>query len=100
MNKKIHNNLNIDNLMRTEMFNQFDEIQQKKIKIGLEKGLNVSVYAKSEFDWPQMEQIGLGLEDNLDVSIYANSKYNWKQMYYLKLIKNVKNDIKHKEIYN
>ena len=30
MNKKIHNNLNIDNLMRTEMFNQFDEIQQKK----------------------------------------------------------------------
>ena len=32
MNKKIHNNLNIDNLMRTEMFNQFDEIQQKKLK--------------------------------------------------------------------
>ena len=46
---KIYNNLNIDNLMRTEMFNQFDEIQQKKIKIGLEKGLNVSVYAKSTF---------------------------------------------------
>ena len=76
------------------------KFNKKKIKIGLEKGLNVSVYAKSEFDWPQMEQIGLGLEDNLDVSIYANSKYNWKQMYYLKLIKNVKNDIKHKEIYN
>ena len=29
---KIYNNLNIDNLMRTEMFNQFDEFQQKKLK--------------------------------------------------------------------
>ena len=29
---KIYNNLNIDNLMRTDWFNQFDELQQKKLK--------------------------------------------------------------------
>ena len=26
--EKIHNNLTIDNLMKTEWFNQFDELQQ------------------------------------------------------------------------
>ena len=30
MNKKIYNNLNIKNLIKTEWFNQFDEYQQKK----------------------------------------------------------------------
>ena len=54
---KIHNNLNIENLMKTEKFNQFNEFQQKKIKIGLEKGLNVSVYAKKEFDYRKMREI-------------------------------------------
>ena len=46
----MYNNLNIENLIKTEWFNQFDGYQQ--------------------------EQIMFGLEDNIDVSIYANSKFN------------------------
>ena len=47
MNKKIHNNLSIENLTKTEWFNQFNEEQKEQIKLGLEKNLDVSIYAKS-----------------------------------------------------
>ena len=77
---KIHNNLSIDNLIKTEMFNQFDKHQQRVLILGLEQNLDVSIYAKKEFEWEQMEEIREGLENNLDVSIYANSKIDWKQM--------------------
>ena len=50
MNKKIYNNLSIDNLTKTEWFNQFDEFQQKQIRTGLEDNLNVSIYANPEFN--------------------------------------------------
>ena len=36
---KIYNNLNIDNLMRTEWFNQFDSFQQEQITEGLKQRL-------------------------------------------------------------
>ena len=74
---KIYNNLNIDNLMRTEMFNQFDELQQKKIKIGLvlEDNLDVSIYVNSKYNWKQMYQIRCGLKANLDVSLYGLIKW-------------------------
>ena len=49
MNKKIYNNLSIDNLIKTEWFNQFDKKQKEEILIGLEKNLNVSIYAKPIF---------------------------------------------------
>ena len=38
---KIHNNLNIENLIKTEWFNQFDGNQKKEILKGLEDKLNV-----------------------------------------------------------
>ena len=60
---KIYNNLTIENLAKTDWFNQFDVFQQKEIIKGLEKGLNVSVYAKKELDCQQMAQIRYGLED-------------------------------------
>ena len=50
MNKKIYNNLNIENLIKIEWFNQFDEYQSSEILIGIDKGLDVSIYAKTEFD--------------------------------------------------
>ena len=59
---KIHNNLNADNLMKTEMFNQFNEQQQKVIILGLEQNLDVLIYAKNEFEWGQMEEIRKRLE--------------------------------------
>ena len=64
MNKKIYNNLTVENLTKTDWFNQFDKGQQEQIKLGLEKNLDVSIYAKSEFDNEQMKQIREGLEAN------------------------------------
>ena len=82
---KIYNNLNIDKLIKTEWFNQFNLYQQEEILEGLEKNLDVSFYAKKEFTCYKMEQIRLGLEEGFDVSIYANPKYTWKQMEEIRL---------------
>ena len=70
--KKIYNNLSIDNLIKTEWFNWFNEYEQREIIKGLEKNLDVSWYAKQEYSWTQMKQLRKGLEDNLDISWYAN----------------------------
>jgi len=35
--KKAHNNLNIENLIKTDYFNQFNKKQQEEIKIGFKK---------------------------------------------------------------
>ena len=78
--KKTHNNLNIENLIKTDWFNQFDKNQQEEIRLGLEANVDVSIYAKTEFDDWQMKQIRLGLEDNLDVSSYAKKEFDWDEM--------------------
>ena len=72
---KIYNNLNIENLTKTEWFNQFNKQQKDQILKGLEDNLDVSKYAKKEFSYRKMVQIRFGLEKNLDVSIYANPEY-------------------------
>ena len=48
---KIYNNLSIENLTKTEWFNQFDYRQKEEIRLGLESNLDISIYAKPEFDW-------------------------------------------------
>ena len=78
--KKIYNNLNIENLIKTEWFNQFDEKQQKQIRLGLEDNLNVFQYANPEFSWEQMWQIREGLLSNVEASIYAKTRFEWEQM--------------------
>ena len=45
----MNNNLNIENLIKTECFNQFDKKQRRIIEEGLEKNLDVSIYAKTDF---------------------------------------------------
>ena len=76
---KIYNNLTVDNLIKTEWINQFDELQQKQIRIGLFFDLNVSKYANPKFNEYQMEEIRRGLEDDLDVSLYAKPEFSeWK----------------------
>ena len=77
---KIYNNLSIENLTKTEWFNQFNINQQEEILKGLENNLDVSVYAKTEFDWTQMRNIMMGLKANLDVSWYAKKEFNFSQM--------------------
>ena len=100
---KIYNNLNIENLIKTEAikkftlkqkeelltnsqwFNQFDETQQILIMSGIKKNLDVSWYADSKFDWLQMREIFWGLEDELNVSIYAKPEYTSQQMTTIRL---------------
>ena len=64
MKNKIYNNLNVENLTKTEWFNQFDFSQQKEIKLGIEDNLDVSIYAKREFTAWKMLQIRYGLKKN------------------------------------
>ena len=79
--KKQYNNLTIENLMKTECFNQFNKKQMREIREGLKANLDVSVYAKTEFNWLQMREIKRGLLANVDVSIYAKKELDWKQMF-------------------
>ena len=82
--KKIYKNLNIENLTKTEWFNQFNEDQQNEILEGLENNLDVSIYANPRFSSFQMYTIRTGLEENLDVSIYAKECFDESQMLFLK----------------
>ena len=77
---KIYNNLSIENLIKTEWFNQFNEEQQVIIKVGLYRNIDVSIYAKLEYTGKQMYEIMEGLVANLDVSWYANPLFNVEQM--------------------
>ena len=79
MNKE-YNNLTIENLTKTDWFNQFDDTQKIIIKTGLKHNLNVSVYAKKHFNSNQMIQIREGLKDNLDVEKFAKTELDWKEM--------------------
>lgn len=58
----------------------FDADQQNEIRLGLEAGLDASIYAKKELMAIQMHQIRLGLEEGLDVSVYARPDFDWFQM--------------------
>ena len=55
--EKIYNNLSIENLIKTDWFNQFDKNQQQIIIIGLEENLDVSIYANPEYSWRNMRKI-------------------------------------------
>ena len=82
---KIYNNLNIENLIKTDWFEQFYEKQKEVIIIGLEQNLDVSIYAKTEYEWEQMEEIREGLENNLDISLYATPEVSTLKMEEIRL---------------
>ena len=77
---KIYNNLNIENLTKTDWLNQFDKYQQKEIMLGIKSNVDVSIYAKIDFTWQQMEEIRLGLKQGLDVSVYVKPEITAKEM--------------------
>lgn len=82
---EIYNNLNIEDLTKTDSYKDFNKAQKEEIKIGILVGLDIYVYAKTEFNAYQMHQIRLGLEENLDVSIYAKIDFNDFQMSEIRL---------------
>ena len=55
--EKIYNNLSIENLIKTDWFEQFDELQQEQIRICLFFDLNVLKYANLKFNKYQMKEI-------------------------------------------
>lgn len=60
---------------------QFNEKQLQQIQFGIEKNLDVSIYANPEYNSDQMEVIRLGLAWGLDVSKYANPKFDCDSMW-------------------
>ena len=54
---------------------EFSYQQMKQIRLGLEKGINLTSYVGLEFDYQQMEQVRLGLENNVNVSLYAKIEF-------------------------
>lgn len=52
----------------------------KYIRLGLEKGFDVSIYNKPEFDNKQMHEIYMGLLNDVNVLLYATSKLDWNEM--------------------
>lgn len=63
-----------------EPLNKFIQYQMEEIRLGLETGLDVSVYADPKYNTLQMAQIRLGRGQGMDVSVYANPKFDGWQM--------------------
>lgn len=61
------------------------EEQNQEIRLGMEEGLDVSIYSKPELNWMQMEQIRMGLKDKVNVSAYADSAYGYNTMKQIRL---------------
>ena len=54
---KIYNNLTIENIIKTDWFNQFESFQKNEIYRGLQENLDVFKYAKTEIFWKKMKKI-------------------------------------------
>ena len=54
---KIYNNLNIENLVKTDWINNFEEQQKVEILEGLKNNVDISIYANPKYSWVQMKEI-------------------------------------------
>lgn len=68
---KIHSNLTIENLIKSDWFNQFNREQQKQILLGIDSKVDALVYAKPEYDSFKMLTERIKLELDVDIS-YMN----------------------------
>lgn len=59
---------------------EYFAVQMRQIRFGLEEGLDVSLYNSKQYDWFQMEEIRLGLKSGLNACVYANPKYSYMVM--------------------
>ena len=66
---------------QAEGIREFDnKKREEEISLGLEKGVDVTVYDRDYFDSDQMREIRIGLEEKLDVSQYAIPSFDFFQM--------------------
>ena len=77
---KLTNNLTIDALTRMYEQQGFDSFQLSEIRLGLERSVDVSIYADRSYHWGQMQMIRNGLERCLDVSKYADPQVSLNDM--------------------
>ena len=66
--KKQHKNLSIENLMKTNWFNQFNSDQKRQILLGIEENVDVLQYAKSDLHYREMEELRLKRKKKLTFS--------------------------------
>lgn len=77
---KLANNLQIEQLLKTDWTNQFNKYQLSFINDGLANNLDVSIYAKPELDADQMREIVRGLKQGFDMTKYASGDYSESQL--------------------
>lgn len=58
----------------------YTDDQKREISLGLQMGLDVSVYARPEFLAIQMQEIRMGMLEHLPIEWYAKPEYDWFQM--------------------
>ena len=63
----------------------FNEPQISEITLGLEAGLDVSVYAKPEYTWRQMQELRFGLMMGISTNLYENPYFSAAQMREIRL---------------
>lgn len=71
--------LNIEKELKKYKKLGFNESQLRQIEYGIKNDLTkvqIEIYAKKEFNWHQMAYIRLGLEDGVDVTLYAYPEIN------------------------
>ena len=80
---KLMNNISVDALMHMYEQQDFSAYQLNEIRVGLRRGVNVSIYADRVYHWGQMQMIRNGLERNLDVSKYADPRVPLNDMIHM-----------------
>lgn len=58
----------------------FSEAQTDEISLGMDSGVDVSIFAKAELNAACMYQLRLGLAEGLNMAPYAKADYDWFQM--------------------
>lgn len=64
---------------------EYMALQMKWIRKGLEEKIDVSLYASTAFDWFQMEEIYKGIVGSVDVSKYCNPSVSYERMREIRL---------------
>lgn len=77
---KLANNLQIEQLLKTDWASQLNKYQLHYIREGLNNNLDVSIYAKPELDAERMREIVKGLKQGFDMIKYASGDYSESQI--------------------
>lgn len=77
---KLVNNLQIEQLLKTDWANQFNQNQLYRIREGLNHNLDVSIYAKTTLAAEHMREIVKGLKLGFDMTKYTSGEYTENQL--------------------